>query len=130
MTRLLTALAALLWIGAAHAQTKIFPPPIVGQAVMSATTTSAAINSANVTLSPGSSGFPPGNLPNSYLRIKVLASQTGTVAVCWFGGTCSGTTGEVIAVGEAVQKGISWNIATQPPTIIALTGTVIVEVEW
>lgn len=114
----------------AWAQTVIYPPPITGQAVMTATGTSAAISAANVTLVTNSSGFPTGNLPRGYLRVKVLDTQGGAVTICWFGGTCVANTGEVIAVGESGSKGIPWNIGTLPPSVVSNAGSVIFELEW
>lgn len=114
----------------AWAQTANYPPPISGQAVMTTTGTSAAINAANLTLVTNSTGFPTGNPPRGYLRVKVLSTQTGPVTVCWFGGTCTVNAGEVIMADEAVSKGISWNIGTLPPTVISNGGSIIIEVEW
>jgi hypothetical protein len=128
--RSLFVVVALLFATGAYAQTQVYPPPLSGLGTITATTSSQSINTANVTVSTNSGAFPSANLPRGYLRLKVLQSQAAAVTVCWLGGTCSALAGEVIAIGEAVTKSISWNIGTQPPTIISASGSVVVEVEW
>ena len=130
MKRVLFAAAAFLWGAPVEAQTLIYPPLLNGEATMTATTSSLPINSTNLTLVPGSSAFPTGNLPNKYMRVKVLNSQGAMVTVCWTGGSCVFGAGEVIAIGESDAKGIAWNVGTTPPTVVSQSGSVVIEVEW
>ena len=115
----------------AMAQSIILPPAVSGQGTMSVGTTSTAVSSANITLAPNSGGFPGKNLPAGYIRVKLQSTATANITVCWLGGTCTATNGEVLAPGESTTKGLQFlNLSGQTPTIIAASGTQPVEVEW
>lgn len=118
---------ALLVPFAAHAQSYVVttPIPFSGQGVMSVTTASQAVATANVTKAPNSIGFPVTVLPVGVLRVKAAAA----ISVCWQGGTCTATNGELLAAGESRIVALQ-AFSTTPPTMIAVTGTVAVEVEW
>jgi hypothetical protein len=59
--------------------------------------TSTALTSGNVTMAPNSAALPAAG---SFLKLVVIVSGTNPVYVCWFGGTCSATSGsELLAVG-------------------------------
>ena len=109
--------------------TQISPSPVTGQGTQSVTS-SALINTANVTVTGASSSFPATQLPSGMLTIKVQGGQTQSVAICWLGGTCTFAAGEVVQPGETVTKNLSNTFATKPPTVIAQSGTVTIAVEW
>lgn len=116
---------------AAMAQAVILPPAVSGQGTMSVGTTSTAVTTANLTLAPNSGSFPGKNLPTGYIRIKLQGTATANVTVCWLGGICTATNGEVLMPGESSTKGLQFlNLGAQTPTIISASGTQPVEVEW
>ena len=126
-------LALLLTLApfAAHAQMYqvTIPPPFIGQGTMSVTTSSQAVSSANVTKAPNSGAFPTSVLPLGVLRIKQQAGTSGNLAVCWQGGTCTTSVGELLTADESRIVTLPV-FSANPPTLIASTGTITVEVEW
>ena len=129
MKRILPLL--LLFGSAAHAQPYQVPGafPFSGQGTMSVTTASQAVTSANVTKAPNSSAFPTSGLPLGVLRLKMQAGASGQLAVCWQGGTCTTSVGELLAADESRIVTLPV-FSANPPTLIASTGTIAVEVEW
>jgi hypothetical protein len=123
-------LAIGLGTTAARAQpANIQPAPLHGCGTIAVPTSSTAINSATITLCANAQVFPPGQLVVP-LKVKVQALSPSAVYLCKQGGTCS-TTGELVVAGESVTTNLNaQNIATQPPTIIGVTGTAIVYLEW
>lgn len=121
----------LLGSGAAHAQffQNIIPPPLPGQAVMSVGQSSTAVVSGNVTLAPNSRPFPASVLPTGTLRLKAQISNSGNLSVCWRGGNCSATNGELLAAGESRVVALP-DFAANPPTLYCVTGTCVAEIEW
>lgn len=107
------------------------PPAFTGQGVMSVTTASKVLNAANVTTSPNGGTFPAASaaLPLGVMRIHVYAGGSGQLSICWQGGTCTATNGELFAADD-VRVVSLYAFATNPPTMIASTGTITVEVEW
>jgi hypothetical protein len=127
--RRLWLLAFLLLPGETMAQNWIAPPPFSGQGTVSVTTASKAISAANVTATTNSSAFPASRLPNAVLRVKNGGAVTAYI--CWLGGTCTSAVGEPIAAGEAITKRLgALNLSTTPPTAIAASSTVTLEIEW
>lgn len=61
--------------------------------------TSTSLIAANVTMDPNSAALP---VPGAFTRLTVLAPAAGTVNICWLGGTCSASVGEVMGVGSNV----------------------------
>lgn len=125
----LALLAAPAAWGQSAQPVNVYPPFLAGQGTMTATGSSQPISSANVTLTTNSPAFPTGQSVNGYLRVK--NAGTSAVYVCWLGGTCASSSGEPVAAGEAVTKGIRFlNFGTTPPSVIAGTGPQAIEVEW
>ena len=106
----------------------IVPTALSGQATMAVSTTSTAVSSENVTLAPNST-FPSGALPSGVLSVKLQATATGNISVCWRGGTCTASTGVILAPGESVTKTLP-AFSTLPPSIISVSGSQPVELEW
>ena len=104
-------------------------PPFSGQGVMSVTTTSQVVSSANVTLAPNSIAFPAAGLPIELLRVKLQPGASANLSVCWRGGTATATNGELLSADESRIVALP-AFATNPPTMISVSGTVAVEVEW
>lgn len=129
MKRRIWLLLFLLLPGGALAQTWVAPPPLSGQGTVSVTTASKAISSANVAATTNSPAFPASRLPNALLRVK----NAGAVSayICWLGGICTSSNGEPIAAGEAITKRLgALNLSSTPPTAIAASSTVTLEIEW
>lgn len=130
MSRILLLLALFGVPIAANAQVNYpLSPPFAGQGIMSVTTASQAVASANVTKAPNSIGFPSSVLPLGVLRVKIQAGAAASVSVCWQGGTCTAANGELMAADESRIVTLS-TFSANPPTMIAASGTVSVEVEW
>lgn len=132
MSWLLRCLAsALMFPIAASAQTLIAPVPFAGQGTMTVTTASQTVSGANVTLTTANSvAFPPTgvSLPTGMLRVKLQVGASGNLTVCWRGGTCTATNGEVLAAGEARTVSLP-SFAGLPPTMFG-SASVAVELEW
>lgn len=107
----------------------IVPPRLTGQGVQTATGSSASINAANVAATGSSPAFPT-SLPNSFMTVKVQGNQAAGVAVCWIGGTCTTASGEIIEPGESATRNLFNTFGTATPTVISLSGSVIISVEW
>lgn len=106
----------------------IAPPALRGQGVLTASTSSAAVN-AGLSLAPNSGAFPTGALGGT-IEIKVQFTSTTGVYVCWQGSTCTAAVGEYIAPGESDTKFLpNQNMTSHPPTVIATAAAAVV-VEW
>lgn len=128
---LAAAIALLLTVAHAHAQQAfIAPVPFAGQGIMTVTSASQAVSVANVTTAPNSSVFPPSNapLPTGLMRVKLQFTATANLTVCWRGGTCTATNGEVLAPGESRVVAVP-TFSINPVTMFA-SSSVSVEVEW
>lgn len=124
------AIGALLLPALARAQTVIVPMRVHGCGTVTATTSSSTISAANITLCPGSPAFPTSGTLSVPLKIKVQSSATQGVYVCKFGGTCT-TAGELMAIGESVTSGLeNINIGTAPPSVLSVSGSQPVFIEW
>ena len=125
MVRYLLAAVFLLFPVMARAQTIIYPPPVSGQGTATIST-SAPLTSSNVTATTSSSAFPTGSgLPNNYLCITAESD----VGVCWLGGTCTYATGLQVPPGQQVCRSLV-SFKTTPPSVIAKTGSAVIELEW
>jgi hypothetical protein len=93
---------------------------------MSVTTTSAQIVAGNVTLCPGVTSFPLTSLGMT-LTVANQPNSTASVYLCPFGGTCA-TTGQLLAAGSGVTKSLPF--ASIPPTVVAVSGTQTIYLEW
>ena len=85
--------------------------------------TSTALTSGNVTMDTNSAGLPSAG---AFQRLQVVAPSGGTVNVCWFGGTCSATTGEALGAGTYLS-GDSANLTGQAaaPTMYSTVGATV-----
>lgn len=106
----------------------IVPPPMLGQGVATASTSSAAIT-ATLARTANSAAFPTGNLGGP-LMLQPQANAATGVYICWQGGACTASIGEYLAPGQGRTVYLrAQNMTTAPPTMIS-TGTPAVAVEW
>jgi hypothetical protein len=126
--RYLILLALLGFAPPAFAQTAIVPATIHGCGTVTATAASAAITAA-VTLCPNSPPLPGGGSSTIALKVKVQGNATAGVYVCKFGGACT-TSGELLLAGESGTFGINRDINAGPPTVLAVSGSQPVYLEW
>ena len=106
-------------------------PPTNGYGTMSVTTASTTISSANITLGPNSAAFPTTAGFPFGLTVTVQGNSAAGVSFCPLGGTATATNGLVLTAGQSVTKDLrALTLATQPPSIIALTGMATVYIEW
>lgn len=119
--RHLLAVVALLVglgsVGEVSAQSLVasLPPPLNGYGTLSVSTSSVAIST--LTKGPSSLNYPTGALPSSYITIRNSVSSASILYVCWFGGTCTSSVGEPIAIGETAVRNLGGS--TVSPTVIS-----------
>lgn len=107
----------------------ILPLPFGGQGTISIGASSTPVIAASITLTgANSSNFPAANSPlptSGLLRVK---PQGGAVTVCWQGGTCTVTNGEVLQSGES--RTIALPQFSKNPVTMFAASTTSVELEW
>jgi hypothetical protein len=131
MLRFLIILALLALPAGSRAQTVIWPAPVHGCGTITATVASAAISAATLTLCTNSPAFPgPSGTISVPIKFKVQGAATAGVYICKFGGTCTAASGEMLGVGESATLGVQNLNATPSISILAVSGSQPVYVEW
>lgn len=102
------------------------PVMLANQGIMSVGQTSTSIATAHVTMTAGALGT---TLPTALLRVKAQAGNTGNVSVCWYGGVCTATNGELLSAGQDRLVRLGTFVAS-PPTVFCTTGTCGIEIEF
>lgn len=106
------------------------PMPTVGQGIMTAGASSLPIAAANVVLAPGSVAFPAANAPLPSRDQLFIANQgAAAVNICLHGGTATATNCYLLGAGASRTFELP-DFAKVPPSVIATSGTVALDLEW
>jgi hypothetical protein len=101
--------------GSASAPVPTIPPPLTAFGTLAVTTSSVALST--LTVGPNSAAWST-TLPNKYVTVRNSVNSTAVLYFCAFGGTCTSSVGEPIAIGETVVRQLA---SPATPTLICGT---------
>lgn len=96
------------------------PPKLTAYGTLSVTASSVALST--LTVGPNSPAWST-TYPSNYVSIRNSINSAGVVYVCWLGGTCSASVGDVLAVGQSATRNVGNTVS--PTVFAASTATVI-----